>query len=127
MRLVAVEDVADQARATGQVHELVGEADQATRGDAVLQAHTATAIGLHVDQFTLALAQGLHHAALVEFFHVGRHQLDRLALLAVDGAKHHARLAHGQLVAFTAHVLQQDGEVQLTAAHHLEDAVLGGL
>jgi hypothetical protein len=41
--------------------------------------------------------------------------------------EHHARLAHGQLVAFAAHVLQQDGQVQFAAAADLEDAVLVGV
>jgi hypothetical protein len=86
VRLVAVEDVGDQAGTAGQVHELVGEADQAPRRDAVFQAHAAAAVRLHVHQLALALAQGLHHAALVLVFDVGRHQLDRLVLLAVDGA-----------------------------------------
>jgi hypothetical protein len=48
-------------------------------------------------------------------------------LLAVDVLEHHARLGDGQLVALAAHVLQQDGQVQFAAAHHLEDAVFAGL
>ncbi len=102
--------------AARQVQELVLEADQPARRDAVLQPHAAAAVGLHVDQFALALAQRLHHAALVLVFDVDRHQLDRLVPLAVDLAEHDARLAHRQLVAFAAHVLQQDGQVQFAAA-----------
>jgi hypothetical protein len=40
--------------------------------------------------------------------------------------EHHARLGDGQLVAFAAHVLQQDGQVQFAPAHDLEDAVFAG-
>ena len=35
-------------------------------------------------------------------------------------AREDLRLAHHQLVAFAAHHLDQDGELQLAAAHHLE-------
>ena len=45
----------------------------------------------------------------------------------VDLVEHDARLAHRELVAFAAHVLQQDGQVQLAAARDLEDAVFVGL
>ena len=83
VRLVAVEDVADQAGAARQVQELVLEADQAARRDAVLEAHAAPAVRLHVDQLALALAELLHHAALVLVLDVDRHQLDRLVALAV--------------------------------------------
>jgi hypothetical protein len=76
--LVAVEDVADEAGAARQVHELVGKADQPARRDAVFQPHAAAAVGFHVDEFGLALAQRLHHAALVLVLDVGGDQLDRL-------------------------------------------------
>ena len=118
---VAVENIGDQARATGQVQKLVGKADQATRGNAVFQTHTTAAIRLHVHQFAFALAQGLHDAALVGFFDVGGHQLDRLVLFAVDVTEHHAWLGDGQLVAFAAHVFQQDGQVQFAATHDFEN------
>ena len=126
MRLVAVEDVGDQTRAAREVQEFVGEADQATGRDAVFQAHAATAVGFHVHQLALALAQRLHHATLVAFLDVGRHQLDRLAALAVDILEHHARLGDGQLVAFAAHFFEQDGQVQFATAGHFEDAILVG-
>ena len=127
VRLVSIEYVGDQARPTCEVEKLVGKADQAARGNAVLQPHTAAPIGLHVHQLALALAQGLHHATLVLLLHIGGHQFDRLALDAVDLLEHHPWLAHGQLIALAAHVFQQDGQVQLAPPRHLEDAVLTGL
>ena len=48
-------------------------------------------------------------------------------LLAVDFLEHHARLGHGQLVAFAAHVFQQDGQVQFAAAGDFEDAFFVGV
>mmetsp|Transcript_43703 Transcript_43703/g.77039 ORF Transcript_43703/g.77039 Transcript_43703/m.77039 type:complete len:444 (+) Transcript_43703:726-2057(+) len=85
------------------------------------------AVRLHVQHLALAQAQGLHHAALVDFLDVGGHQLHRLALDAVDVLEHYARLGHGEFVALAAHVLQQDGQVQFAATADLEDAVLVGL
>ena len=126
VRLIAVENVGDQARTTGEVEEFIGKADQAARRNAVFQAHAAPAVRLHVHQLALALAQGLHHAALVGFFDVGRHHLNGLVAHAIDVTKHHARLGDGQLVAFAAHVFQQDGQVQLAPTHDLEDALFIG-
>ena len=126
MRLVAIEDGGDQPRAARQVQEFVAEADQATGGNAVFQTHTAFAVRLHVDHFAFAQTQGLHHAALMLFFHVSGHEFHRLALLAVDVLEHHTRLGDGQLVALAAHVFQQDGQVQFTAAGHFKNAVLVG-
>jgi hypothetical protein len=57
--------VAHQAGAAGQGHEFALEADQATRRDAVFQAHTALAVRFHVLQVATAAAQFFHHAALV--------------------------------------------------------------
>ena len=124
--LVAVKDVGNQARATGQVQKLVGKANQAARRNAVFQAHTATAVRLHVHQLALAFAQGLHHAALVGFFNVGGHQFDRLVLVAIDLAEHDTWLGHGQLVAFAAHVLQQNSQVQLAATHDFKNTFFVG-
>ena len=64
----------------------------------------------------LALAERLHHAALVLVLDVGGDELDRLVAHAVDVVEDDARLRDGQLVAFAAHVLEQDGQVQFAAA-----------
>ena len=47
---------------------------------------------------------------------VDREALDRLVDLAVDLARDDLRLAHGQLVALAAHLLDEDGERELTTA-----------
>ena len=54
-------------------------------------------------------------------------ELERLAGDAVDLAQHDARPRHRQLVAFAAHVLDQDREVQLAAARHQERIGVAGL
>ena len=127
VRLVAVEDVADQARAARHVEELVLEADQAARRDLVLEAHPAHAVGLHVDELGLALAERLHHGALVLVFDVGGHLLDRLEPGVAFVLEHDPRLGHRELVAFAAHVLEQDRQVQLAAARDFEHAVFVGV
>src|SRR4029450_4897868 len=53
-RLIAVEDVADEAGAAVRVHDLVLEADQPPRRNPVLEPHAAHAVGLHVEQLALA-------------------------------------------------------------------------
>ena len=60
-------------------------------------------------------------------FDVGGDLLDRFVTLAADFMEHHARLRDSQLVAFAAHVLEQDGQVQFAATHHFEDAVFVGV
>ena len=64
----------------------------------------------------LALAERLHHRALVLVLDVGGDELDRLEALAVLLVEDDARLRDRQLVALAAHVLEQDGQVQLAAA-----------
>ena len=64
-RGVVVEHVAHDAGAARQGHELALEADQAARRDAVVEAHAALAVGLHVLQLAAAAAQLFHHRALV--------------------------------------------------------------
>ena len=61
------------------------------------------------------------------FLDVDGQHLVRLALLAIDLAEHHARAAHRQLIALAAHVLEQDGEVQLAAAADQEAVGLAGV
>jgi uncharacterized protein (DUF1501 family) len=73
------------------VRKLALEADQAARRDAVLEAHAALAVGLHVLQVAAARAERFHYRALVCLVDVHGQHLVGLALLAVDLADHHAR------------------------------------
>ena len=125
-RRVAVENVALQAGAASRVHELALEADEAARRDAVLDAHAAAAVVLHVLELALAAAQRFHHAALVAFVDVDGQRFERLVHDAVDGLGEHARLADRELVAFAAHVLDEDREMQLAAARDAEHVGVGG-
>ena len=51
---------------------------------------------------------------------IDHQQLQRLVQFAVDRLGQDLRLAHRQLEAFAPHHLDQDGQLQFAAAHHLE-------
>ena len=126
-RRVAVEHVAHQAGAAGQVHELALEADQAARRNAIFEARAPAAVGFHVRELAAAHAERFHDRTLVRVLDVDRELLERLAALAVDVAQDDARPRHGQLVTFAPHVLEQDGQVQLAATEDGEDVGVGGV
>ena len=117
---VVVEHMAHQARAARHGHKFALEADQAAGGNMVFQAGAAVAVAFHIGQFATAAAEFFHHRALVVVRYVHGEVFVRLAFLAVDFTVHHAWFAHSQFIAFTAHVFQQNRQVQLAAAGHAE-------
>ena len=125
-RCEAVEDVALQSGAAGGVHELALEADESARGHAIFDAHAAAAVVRHVLQLGLATAERFHDAALVVLVDVDGQRFERFVHHAVDGLGEHARLADGELIAFAAHVLDEDGEMQFAAAGDAEHVGIGG-
>ena len=60
------------------------------------------------------------------FVDVDGQRFERLVHHAVDGLGEHAGFAHGELVTFAAHVLDEDGEVQFAAARDAEHVGVGG-
>lgn len=60
---VAIEHVTREAAAPGEVEKLILEADQASGGNPVFQAHAARAVGGHVDNLPPAQPQRLHDGA----------------------------------------------------------------
>jgi hypothetical protein len=61
-----------------------------------------------------------HDGALVGLVDIDGERFERLVHHAVDGLGEHARLADGEFVALAAHVLDEDGEVQLAATRDAE-------
>src|SRR5690606_20501469 len=118
--VVIVENVAHDTGATGQVEEVGLKADEAPCRDPVFQTRAATAVRGHVKQFALAAPELFHHPALVAVLDVDGQELVGFLAHAVNVLEQHARAGHGQLVAFTTHVLDEDGQVQLATATHLE-------
>src|SRR6478752_8698985 len=118
-RLVVLEDVVGDARAAGLGEELGAEADEATARHEELHADPAGAVVGHLLHAALAGGHDLRDRAEELFGGVDREALDRLVHLAVDLTRHDLGLAHGQLVALAAHLLDEDGEGQLATALHL--------
>ena len=113
-RRKTVEDVTHEAGAAGEGEELALEADQAARRHAVLEAR-APQPEAHVGQVRAALAERLHHRALVRLLDIHGEGFVGLVHLAVHHPGQHLRARHGELIALAAHVLDEDGQVQLPA------------
>ena len=116
-RLVALVDGVRDARAAGLGQELGTEADEAAGRDDELHADPAGAV---VRSWSPCGPCGRPSSCVIaprcSSGDVDRHALDRLVHLAVDLLGDDLRLADGQLEALTAHLLDQDGQRQLTAA-----------
>ena len=89
-------------------------------GNAELQAHAAAAVVDHLGHRAAARAEPGDHHALEVLGDVDHELLDRLHALAVDLLGDDLGPRHLQLVALAAHHLDQDRELQLAAAEHLE-------
>src|SRR5580692_7892358 len=117
---VAVEQRVHDDGSAGVGEQLAAQADQAAAGHPEFDAHAAVAVIVHVGGFAFARSQLFHYDADEFLGDVYRQVLDRLHQLAIDALGYDLRFAHHQLEAFATHHLDQDGELQLAAAHHLE-------
>ena len=115
-----MEDVIHDAVALRARQELGTETDEAACRDRELEAHVASRLR-HVRELSLARAEAFHDSAHVLLRHFDRQVLDWLAELAVDCLVDNFRFADLQLVALAAHLLDEDGQMQLAAARYLED------
>ena len=114
-----MEDVVHYAVALRARQELRTESDQSACGDKEL--HTDIAGQLrHIRQLRLACAECLHDRAHVLLRHLYGQILHRLAFLPIDRLINDLRFADLQFIALAAHLLDQDGEMQLTASRHFE-------
>ena len=107
------------AGALGLGQELRAEADQAARRDAELDAHAAAAVIHHVGHDAAAHAAARDHDALVILGDVDHEILNRLHAHAVDLLDDDLGPRHLQLEPFAAHHLDQNRELQFTAAETL--------
>src|SRR5699024_10547562 len=90
-------------------------ADEPTGRYQVVQADAALAVGTHVLQRAAACPELLHDGTLVYLGHIHGQPLPGLLALAVDFSDDDLRTGDAELIAFAAHILDQDGEMQLTA------------
>src|SRR6478752_566246 len=115
-RLVVLEHVVGDARAARLGEELGAEDDEASTRHEELHADPAGAVVGHLLHAALAGGHDLRDGAEELLRGVDREALDGLVDLAVDLARDDLRLADGQLVALAAHLLDEDGERELTTA-----------
>src|ERR1035438_2692408 len=120
---VAVEERVHDGGAARVGEDFAAQADQAAGGHMEFQAHAAGAVVDHLDHLPLACAELLDDHAQEILRAIDDQVFHRLAQFVVDGARQDLGLAHRQFVAFAAHHLNQDGELQFAAAHHLEGVV----
>src|SRR5665811_940417 len=118
-RLVVLEDVVGDAGAARVGEELGPEADKPARGLGDVYKRQTGPVVDHLLHAALADGQQLGDGAEMLLGRVDREALERLVDLAVDQAGNHLRLADRHLVALAAHLLDQDGQRQLTTALHL--------
>ena len=121
--LVAMEHVVGDTGATGLGEELGVEADQAARGDEVLEADASGAVIHGLRHAAFAQREQLRDDAEEVVGHVDRERLDGLVDLAVDLAGDNLGTADRQLEALAAQGLDEDGELELAAA--LDDPGVG--
>src|SRR5690554_4756026 len=120
-RRIIIENMAHHAGTARHCQKFSLKADQTSGGDAIFKTHASFAIRQHVLELATATAKFFHHAALMILFDVDGQHLVRLTALTVDLAENHTRTADSQLVTFTTHVLEKDGQMQLTTTRHFED------
>src|SRR6185312_1246840 len=119
-RCEAVENMAHETGAASECHELALESDEASSGYPIFQAGPAVA-DRHVAELRAASSQRLHDGTLVPLVNVDGESLVRLMNLAIDELRQNLRPGNGELVALSAHVLDENGQVQLTAAGDAHD------
>ena len=108
-----------------RAHQPVAQADQAPRRDQELEVGIGP-LHVHLGHLAAARAGELDHRADVGVRHVDDQEFVRLAGLAVDRPEDDLGLADGQLVTLAAHRLDQDGEVEQTAAGDHERVAIFG-
>src|SRR5699024_3204980 len=104
------------AGAAGLGEEPCAEADEAAGGDLELHAHPAGSVVGHGRHHTLAGGAQLGDGAEVVPRNVDGELLERLRPRAVDRPGHGLRLAAGESESLTTHLLDEDGQRQLSAS-----------
>ena len=110
--------MAHDSFAAGGPDEFTPETDQTAGGNDEFQLGAAISAGFHVLHLALAGAQFFDAAADRWFWYVHHQGFHRLAGGPINGAVDHLRLRDLKLIAFTAHGLDQDAEVELTTTTH---------
>ena len=115
-----MEDMVHDAIALRAREKLRTETDETTRWNRELKAHIACRL-FHIGKLRLAHTETFHDSPHVFLWNFDGQVLNRLTKLTIDGFVDDFRLANLQLVAFAAHLLDQDGKMKLTAPRNTED------
>ena len=121
IRRIAVEDRIHNAVSLGIRKEIASVADQTAGRDGELESGVTSIDDPHVEQLTLALTEFLDDGSgefLGNVDKAGLHRLKELSvfIFLVDDLG----FADRELIAFTAHCLDEDGEMKLAAAGYLK-------
>ena len=103
----------------GVGEKIAAVAEQTAGGDEEFQPDPA-ALGPHLQKFALAPPHFFHDAAEVCLGHVQNQLFIGFLALAVHHFIENFRRADLEFIALSAHVLDQDGEVELATAQHAE-------
>ena len=106
--LVAVEQLVHDTVAVGVCEELGAVANESSRRDAELKMSCAAVARAHVDKLALAGAELLYNCADILLGNFDYEQLHRLAGLAVYLFENDLRARNLELVALTAHGLNEN-------------------
>ncbi len=106
--------------AAGVGEQVAAQADEAAAGDLEFHAYAPVAVVVHLFHLRLTHAELLDDDTDECLRHVDGQQLDRLHQPAVNALGDNLRLADRELVAFAAHHLDEDGQLQLAASHDAE-------
>ena len=103
----------DEPGTGGAGEKFRAETDESAGRDSVIQPHPAAAVGAHVVESAAPRAQELHDLSLVTLLDIDSELLEGLAELTVNLLENHPWAGDGELVAFAAHVLDENREMQL--------------
>jgi len=121
VRLVFLEEGLRHGITLGEGEELRTDTDEATGRDDEFQLHSVIVVGRHVDHFALALLDFLDAGAAEFARNFDLEVFDRFKELAVFVVlENHLRRTDGEFIKFTAHVFNENREVQNTTARDLE-------
>ena len=110
--------VHDRLPTSGREH-VAPETDQTPGGNLTFNVHPITTLLERLD-FTTTRTQKFHGGTDMVLIHIQSQQLDRLAVDAVDLLLDDLRTADRQLIPFSAHVLQENAQMQEPASGDLE-------
>ena len=123
---IFVEIVVHDGLALGGVEHAGAEADQAAGGNGEFQVDLSGAV-VHADEFTAAISDQFHRPAEVFLRHVDDEIFDGLEGIAVVVFfEDDVGLADGKFVTLAAHVLDEDAEMEQSAAGDFEGVLDGG-